>query len=61
MHPQRNEQMSTEGGPGEGEVLFLEYMEIKVKSPQARALVHDQGSAGIQDGGGHALKGYPSV
>lgn len=53
--------MRTEGGPGEGEVLFLEYMEIKVKSPQARAFVHDQGSAGIQDGGGHALKGYPSV
>ena len=42
-------------------MLFLEYMESKVKSPEARAFVHDQGSAGVQDGGGHALKGYPSV
>jgi len=48
-------------GPGEGEMLFLEYMESKAKSPQARAFVHDEGSASVQDGGGRALKGYPSV
>lgn len=50
----------SERGP-EGEPREGERTEVKVKTPQARAFVRDQGFAGVEDGGGHALKGCPSV
>lgn len=45
----------SERGP-EGEPREGERTEVKVKTPQARAFVRDQGFAGVGDGGGHALK-----
>lgn len=49
---QRIEKGLSEGhkkwGPGKGETLCLEYMEIKAKSSLARDFAHDQGFAGAR-------------